>query len=63
MYIKTNYDDTKHLLDKEKLKKYNKQYREKTGYNKIKYNWYSSMGGSPYKNNNSLLRIDTTIFN
>lgn len=58
---KEHYNDTKHLLDKEKLKKYHKEYREKTGCDKIKYSWYSSMGGSPYKYNNSLLRIDTKI--
>tara|TARA_R110000796_G_scaffold95147_7_gene200268 strand:+ start:1929 stop:2369 length:441 start_codon:yes stop_codon:yes gene_type:complete len=59
---KQHYDDTKDKLDKEKLKKYNKEYRSNTNCDKIKYNWYSSMGGSPYKYNNSLLRIDTTIF-
>ena len=39
-----------------------KEYREKTGYSKIRYSWYSSMGGNPYKNNNSLLKIDINIF-
>lgn len=28
----------------------------------IKSNWMSSMGGSPYKNNNSLLKIDPNLF-
>ena len=59
---KEYYNDNKHLLDKEKLKNYHKEYREKTGYSKIRYSWYSSMGGNPYKNNNSLLKIDINIF-
>ena len=31
-------------------------------YDKIKNSWYSSMGGSPYNNNNSLLKIDISLF-
>tara|TARA_R110000782_G_scaffold42914_1_gene97209 strand:- start:771 stop:1211 length:441 start_codon:yes stop_codon:yes gene_type:complete len=60
--VKEYYQDNKHLLDKEKLKKYHKKYREKTGCDKIKNNWYSSMAGNPYKYNNSLLRIDPNLF-
>jgi hypothetical protein len=31
-------------------------------YDERKYNWYSSMAGSPYKNNMSLLKIDPNLF-
>ena len=59
---KEYYEETKHLLDKNKLSDYHKKYRENTGCDKIKYFWYSSMGGNPYKNNNSLLKIDPNLF-
>lgn len=59
---KEHYEDTKHLINKKEKSEYQKQYREKTNYDKIKYNWFSSMGGSPYKNNNSLLKIDINLF-
>ena len=56
---KEHYEDTKHLIDKKQKSEYNKNYRDKTGCDKKKSSWYSSMGGSPYKdNNNSLLKID-----
>ena len=32
-------------------------------YDERKYNWFSSMGGNPYKNNLSLLKIDVNLFN
>jgi hypothetical protein len=60
---KEYYEETKHKLNKEKLKQYHKEYRIKTNYSKNRSLWWSSMGGSPYKNNNSLLKIDTTLFN
>ena len=60
---KEYYDETKHKLNKEKLKQYQKEYRSNTNCDKIKSLWWSSMGGSPYKNNNSILKIDTTLFN
>tara|TARA_R100001594_G_scaffold3518_7_gene13129 strand:+ start:92 stop:529 length:438 start_codon:yes stop_codon:yes gene_type:complete len=59
---KEHYEETKHLLDKKKLSEYLKKYSKETNYHKIKSNWYSSMGGSPYKNNNSLLKIDINLF-
>ena len=39
--------------------KYKKRQRE---YDKIKNSWYSSMGGNPRSNNNSLLKIDVSLF-
>tara|TARA_R110000765_G_scaffold363884_1_gene454081 strand:+ start:203 stop:640 length:438 start_codon:yes stop_codon:yes gene_type:complete len=60
---KEYYHDTKHLLDKKKLSEYHKKYKEETGSDRIKYKWYSSMGGNPYKINNSLLKIDPNLFN
>ena len=59
---KEHYEDTKHLLDKKKLSEYHQKYRKETNCNKIRYSWYSSMGGSPWKNNNSLLKIDVSLF-
>ena len=60
-----------HEKNKEKNKDYNKEYREKNkekiaerykDYNKIRNKWYSSMCGSPYDNNMSLLKIDVNLF-
>ncbi len=31
-------------------------------YDKIKNKWYTSMGGNPYSNNNSLIKIDPNLF-
>ena len=59
---KEHYEETKHLLDKKKLSDYHKEYRKNTGYNKIRNKWYNSMGGNPYKNNNSLIKIDPNLF-
>jgi hypothetical protein len=40
-----------------------KEYKTmKKNYDTIRYNWYSSMGGSPWSNKNSLLKIDISLF-
>ena len=59
---KEHYEDTKHLLDKKKLSEYQQKYRKETNCDKIKSDWQSSMGGSRWKNNNSLLKIDVSLF-
>ena len=60
------------LKKKEQDKKYwekNKdKIREKNRINSVKHNkirseWHKSMGGSPYKDNNSLLKIQFDLFN
>ena len=53
--------------NKQYYKKYNKNYYQnnkenRNNKNRINANWYSSMGGSPYKNNSSLLKIDPNLF-
>ena len=60
--VKEHYQDTKHLIDRTERSEYHKKYRSESGCDRIKYRWYSSMGGNPYKINNSLLRIDTELF-
>ena len=59
---KEHYEDTKDKLDKVKLSQYSKEYRKRTNCDKNKSDWYRSMGGSPYKYNNSLLRISMDLF-
>ena len=44
----------------EKNKEKNKEYYKE--YNNIRYNWMSSMGGRPSRNNMSLLKIDVNLF-
>ena len=68
------YDSQDHrkLKKKEQDKKYwekNKnKIRESNRINSVKHNkirseWHRTMGGSPYKNNNSLLKIQFDLFN
>ena len=73
-YYQDNKDETleyqKEWREKNKdhLANYKKEYQEKNK-EKIKrrrknrHLWMSSMGGSPYKNNMSLLKIDPNLFN
>ncbi len=50
--------------NKEKKKEYREKNKEKQKeHNKIRNNWASSMGGRPYRNNMSLLKIDPYLFN
>jgi len=69
-YYQNNKDKIKEYNkdNKEKKKDYNKEYREKNKekqkeYDKPRYIWFSSMGGSPWHNNMSLLKIDPNLFN
>lgn len=59
--------------NKDKMTAYRKKYYEKKNnrdkfsqylkeYDKAKRMWYKSMGGSPYSNNNSLIKIDPNLF-
>tara|TARA_R110002012_G_scaffold287686_1_gene480140 strand:- start:310 stop:795 length:486 start_codon:yes stop_codon:yes gene_type:complete len=65
------YKEKYYENNKEKVKKRAKENRQKNidkvrEYDRkrstIKNNWISSMGGSPYNNNMSLLKIDTNLF-
>lgn len=49
----------KHYENKNNRDKFS-QYQKK--YDKIRYKWHTSMGGSPYSNNMSLLKIDPNLF-
>lgn len=46
----------KNKNNRDKFTQYQKEY------DKIKNKWHTSMGGSPYSNNNSLLKIDPNLF-
>jgi len=53
--------------NREEILQNKKEYREKNrdkrkAYDKIRDNWRSSMGGNPYSDNNSLLKIDPNLF-
>jgi hypothetical protein len=60
--IKKSISDKKYYeKNKIKIRESGKDYRK--NYNNIRNNWWSSMGGNPFKNNMSLLKIDTNLFN
>jgi hypothetical protein len=46
----------KNKNNRDKFTQYQKEY------DKIKNKWYTSMGGNPYSNNNSLIKIDPNLF-
>ena len=60
---KAGTDKVYYDKNKEKIALLQKEYRGKSNCDKIKYNWFTSMFGSPYKNNMSLLKIDPFLFN
>ena len=57
---KAKHDKKYWEKNKEKIKEKNKINSIK--HNKIRNEWNKSMGGSPYKDNNSLLKIDVNLF-
>ncbi len=59
---KEHYEDNKKRLT-ERNRNYQQENKEYfTNYNKNRSNWWSSMCGSPFKNNMSLLKIDPDLF-
>jgi hypothetical protein len=57
---KAEQDKKYYEKNKDRLLEKNREYNK--DYDKIRYKWYSSMGGNPFKINNSLLRIDVDLF-
>jgi len=64
-------DDECKKIWRDNNKQYFKDYRKKNKeytriknkeHSKIRDKWYTSMGGSPYKNNMSLMKIDPNLF-
>lgn len=60
--IKKSISDKKYY-EKNKIKIRESQKDYSKNYNNIRNNWWCSMGGNPYKNNMSLIKIDTNLFN
>jgi hypothetical protein len=60
--IKKTISDKKYY-EKNKIKIRESQKDYSKNYNNIRNNWWSSMGGNPFKNNMSLLKIDVNLFN
>jgi len=58
---KAEQDKKYYENNKDRILEKNREYNK--DYSKIRYKWYSSMGGNPFKINNSLLRIDVDLFN
>jgi hypothetical protein len=60
--LKAVNDARDYKKNKEKRLEKMKQYRIKNNYNAKILLYYNSMGGNPYKNNNSLLKISMDLF-
>ncbi len=61
--VRTLDDYKRYEKDRRKLEKQGKIYMSNTTKKKSsKYQYYKSWGGMPFKDNNSLLKIDPSIF-